>query len=163
MVEKRENFATFGLELLQTQPDGEECYVHFLSGTDRAIILSALRYAEYFNTRWFVSDPLALGEYTDIERDQIEEMQSSAKVGIILACNAEEMTTSLRMIAATLAGEAVTFADPLPASVDYTETGISPIMEEIRDLLAGMATEADDIEEILDGIGVILGAAQILP
>lgn len=163
MVQKRENFATFGLELLQTQPDGEECYIHFLSGQDRAVILSALRYAEYFNTRWFVDDPLALGVYTDIERDQIEEMQSSAKVGIILACNAEEVTTSLRMIAATLAGEAVTFADPLPASVDYTTTGISPIMEEIRDLLSGMLDESDDIEEILDAILVILGGTPILP
>lgn len=159
----RENFAIFGLDLLKTQPDADRCTIHFLSGNDRAILLSALRYVDYLNTRWFVDNPSELGIFTDIERDEIEELLTNAKVGIILACDATDVTTALRMIAAVLAGEAVTFEDDLPASVDYTSTGISPIMEEIRDLLAGMATEADDIEEILDGIGVILGAAQILP
>lgn len=133
-----------------------------MSGASRAIIISALRYATFLNTRWYVSDENLIGKFSDQERDEIEQFYEQAKVDIIMGCDAEAFINTQRMIVAAIAGEAVTMSDPLPASVDYTTVGISPKLEEIRAILAGMATEGDDMEEILDAILVILGGVAIL-
>ncbi len=159
---RRENFALFSLETLQTQPDGEQCYICFLSGASRAIIISALRYTSFLNTRWFVDDETKIGEFSSQERDEIEQYYEQAKVDVIMACNAQDLVDVGRMLVAAVAGEAVTLSDPLPASVDYTSIGISPKMDEIIAILTGMATESDDMEEILDAILVILGGVTVL-
>ena len=88
-------------------------------------------------------------------------------------CNLDEMTKAIKQLTATIAGEAVDLTLPVPDDVDYSVTGLGPRisalelkLEEIRAIQASgeASTDAnlDDVEEILDGIGKILGAAAIL-
>lgn len=81
----------------------------------------------------------------------------------------DEFIKVQRMLVASIAGEQVVLDDPLPASVNYTVSGLSPkltqlntTMQEIRDKLGETDVNTDDLEEILDAVNVILGGAAIL-
>lgn len=81
----------------------------------------------------------------------------------------EEFIKVQRMLVAAVAGEQVVLDDPLPASVNYTVTGLSPrmaqlnaTMGQIRDKLSEMNLNTDDLEETIDAVNIILGGAAIL-
>jgi hypothetical protein len=88
-------------------------------------------------------------------------------------CDLDELTKAIKQLNATIAGAVTDLTLPVPDDVDYSITGLGPRitalelkLEEIRAIQASgeASTDAnlDDVEEILDGIGQILGAAAIL-
>lgn len=97
----RQNFAIFGLSDIHAQVDGDECYVTFMSGRTKALVLSCLRYTEFLDSRWYVDDEKELGVFTDIERDQIEDLVGAAQKEIIMSCTSQEIVDALLAIAAS--------------------------------------------------------------
>jgi len=126
----RENFAIFNLQGFRDQPDGDLCTIHFLSGHSRALVLSCLRYAKFSSTRWFVDDDDYLGEFTEIELDEIEDIVDKAHGEIIMGCSAEDLIKTQRMLVAAITGQAVDLDADLPTGVvDYAAVGLSPKFE----------------------------------
>lgn len=160
---KNEGIVTFSLDKVRNQGDRDKCYICFCSGSTRALLLSVARYL-WWGSRWYIDDPSLLGELTDLEIDEIEEYISQAEGSLIMACDAAELTSQIALLRGALTGETIDLDNLIvEGQVSYSTTGIQPKLEQIRALLEAANTNSDDVEEILDGIGVILGAAAILP
>lgn len=141
---------------------GNPCYLVALDEQQLLVLHSVIRLAEWTPARWVSGN-----------KDTVDAFIAELECCLMSGCNVSDLIQTQRMMVAALIGEAVDFADPLPASVDYTETGIGPRiealevkLEELRALQEASDTtnseNVDDIEEILDGIGQILGAAAVL-
>lgn len=122
-----------------------------------------------------------LNRYTPNQDDEVwyqPEGEQAAFVGDMFDKGMEELTMAVcfdefikvqRMLVAAVVGEQVVLDDPLPASVDYTASGLSPqltelnaTMQEIRDKLGEANVNTDELEEVLDAVNVILGGAAVL-
>ena len=127
---RRENFATFRLQDFRDQPDADVCTIHFLSGRTKALVLSCLKYAEFFDTRWFVDDENFIGVFSGIELDELESITDEAHAEIIMGCNAQDLIKTQRMLVAAITGETVDLDADLPTGVvDYSAVGLSPKFE----------------------------------
>ena len=99
MTKRSLNHALYRLNDYLTQVDTGKSTVHILCGETKALILSCLRYAEYFSTRWYVSDENQIGAFSSTELDAIENIQDVAKEQIIMGCDTEELVGALTAIA----------------------------------------------------------------
>lgn len=100
----RRNFALFRLGDYLDQPDGEQCFLTFLSGTSKSIILSCLRYAEFVSTRWYVDEEgeleLSLDDRFTIEqREQVSGVISAAVSEVVMSCASEDFFDDVSRIA----------------------------------------------------------------
>lgn len=129
----------------------EECqYLVALSDWQLTVILSALRYA-HWPSRW-----VDVSDFSEIQ-DKIHLLEHCLMSG----CNVGDLIKVQRMLVAAIIGEAVDLtADPLlPDNVDYTQTGLVPTL---LGLGGDQGASMDDLEEILDSVNVVLGAAAVL-
>lgn len=160
------NFALLDYDKMRSIADeaGNPCYLVALDEFDILVLLSVVRLAEWFNTRWVSGD-----------KDQVDAIITKLELCLMSGCNVQDLIQTQRMLIAAIVGQEIDFtASPtLPTSVDFTESGLGPRisalevkLEEIRALEETNQTtnveNVDDIEEILDGIGQVLGAAAIL-
>jgi len=130
----------------------EDCqWLVALSDWQLSVILSALRYANW-SSRW-VNVP---GEFSEIQ-DKIYFLEHCLMSG----CNVSDLIKVQRMLVAAIIGEAVDLtADPLlPDNIDYTQNGLVPTL---LGLGGDQGASMDDLEEILDSVNVVLGAAAVL-
>jgi len=171
---RHENFATFRLQDFRDQPDGDVCTIHFLSGRTKALVLSCLRYATFFNTRWFVDDENFIGVFSDLELDELENITDEAYSEVIMGCSAEDLIKTQRMLLAALTGETVNLDNPLPTG-NYTATvavapslngasgNIAEAVEALEVALGNIQTAieestAEDLEDDLANVWTVLQA-----
>ena len=77
--------------------------------------------------------------------------------------DAGSIVEEIARLRAAISGEIVTVTNPdtgEPEIVNYTETGVVPTLLAMK--TESLKDEVDDVEEILDSINTILGAAAIL-
>lgn len=130
MTNRQENIIQFRLQDFRDQVDLNQCSVHFLSGQSKALILSCLHTATFFNTRWYVTDENDLGQFTEEELDELENLTDEATEEIIVGCNSADFIKTQLMIVGALTGTAIDLDADLPTGVvDFTATGIAPKLE----------------------------------
>jgi hypothetical protein len=172
---RRENFAIFGLQNFRDQPDGDICTIHFLSGRSKALILSCLRYAKFLDTRWFVNDENEIGQFTDVELDELENIVDEAFVEVIVGCDAQDLIKTQRMILSALTGETIDLDSALPTG-NYTASpavapaltgdngNIAQAVEALETALNSIQTAiseagtAEDLEDDLANVWTVLQA-----
>lgn len=174
-----ENIALFRLNDYLNQSDADECYLAFLSGTTKSIILSCLRYAEYVSSRWYLDDVHEIGQqFTEGQLDQIDGFVSTAFAEVLMSCSSQDFYDNVARIAtaaeamalccqsAAAAGAAQNPASPHDGTVTVggpgdqfpTETAYlsakCAVSNAIYDTLYGLVTDIDasDIEQILSGV-----------
>lgn len=94
--------ALFRLNDYVTQPDGDDCYMMFLSGTSKSIVLSCLRYAQFTSSRWFIDDPAEFYEadrFTDAQIDQIDGLVFNAFAEVLMSCSTQDFFDNVARIA----------------------------------------------------------------
>jgi len=147
----------------------DKCYLVLLNWRQISFIISHISRFPKFTWTW--GEP-GLYEMTEVSRARWREIQhfvNETEVCLQMGCELEEFIKVQRMLVAAIAGEQVVLSDPLPASVNYTTSGLSPkiaqlntTMTEIRDKLNESNLNTDELEETLDAVNIILGGAAIL-
>ncbi len=161
---RNRNFAIFDLEKFRDQilnADGSTCTIHFLSGTSRAMILSCLRYAEFFS-RWHVDNELELGQLTDLERDEVEGLIADSYLEILMGCDAGTLAQQIALLRGAITGETVDVENlQTTGTRDFSTDALEPKLEEIRAILETMSTSGDEVEAIMNGIIIALGGVPV--
>jgi len=84
----------------------------------------------FFSTRWFVDDENYIGQFTDLELDELENLVDEAHEEVIMGCNAEDLIKTQRMLVAAITGQSIDLDADLPSGVvDYSTVGLSPKFE----------------------------------
>jgi hypothetical protein len=170
------NFALFRLQDYRDQVDADKCYIALFGGKTKSLVLSCLRYAEFFNSRWYVDDENELGNFTDEEQDEIEGLVDQAQADIVMTCDAEAFIKTQRMLVAAITGETVDLDSDLPTGVvDFSGNGLSPKFEGDNGNLAQAvetlqvaledvktAIETADPADLEDDIANIWGILQVI-
>jgi len=174
----RFNFATFRLQDFRDQPDGDVCTIHFLSGHTKALILSCLRYAQFFDTRWFIDDVNFIGAFSDEELDELEDITDEAMAEVIMGCNAQDLIKTQRMLLAALTGETIDLDADLPTgnytpvlavapSLNGDNGNLAQAVEALEIALGNIQTAvenagtAEDLEDDLANVWTVLQAITI--
>lgn len=147
---RRENFALFGLQTLRDQADKDVCTIHFLSGNTKAIVLSCLRYATFFSTRWYIDDERYIGDITDFELDEIEGLVDDAYEEVIVGCNAADLIKTQRMILSALTGETVDLDTDLPTGEYTASPAVAP----------SLVGDSGNIAQAVEALNTALGNIQ---
>jgi len=152
----RENFVLFRLQDYLNQVDYDDCTIHFLSGQTRSLVLACLRYSQFWGSRWYVDSDGYLGEFSQQELDQIENITDEAKGEIIMGCNAGDFIKTQRMLLAALTGETVNLDSDLPTGNYTPPVAVAPAL--IGDS-GNLAQAVEALNVALENIETALGQA----
>lgn len=118
----------FGLEWAEDEGD---CQIFFLSERAATMLRKLVQVFPKYYWVWGIDGPQRDWSQSQWDEwDAILDFVSETEAALVSGCDAKGMMNALNRLTAAIAGETITIdVDGVPTEFDYTETGISPVLQ----------------------------------